>query len=429
MKKIKNIYYLIIILLVSSIVYYFLKNNYIYNSYKSYLENLKNEFYKLRDLGLDIRNYDIYQIKEIDKKHIIDVPNIRKNRESDIFKNKNAIGILLHNHIVIDFDYNDINNKYDSCEFIRKQLPQDTVIEKTPHGYHYYFENDLNINIFSFVKIIINNKKYTIDILGKNNIVTMSPTIINKKEYYWLNSPYTHQFAKLSNYNWIINYTDNKIYKKPYHKLNIKNAFIIINNFSLESEIIYHASEYTNTYMKLKFLNGTIYNFDNNYYFFTNDSFKKNTNKKYIYNKLFTILKQLNPSCIINLSVSCSNEFIRNSIIQINNCTLHKNLVHYKKDTDKKYFRDYIKSNYLLINTNKNIENNVTINELHDTKNDLLKEKNTYCDESVYLTILLSNKLQIPSACFSIIINHDELHKLLDSETRNNISYFLYSLF
>ncbi len=427
MKKIKNIYYLIIILLLSSIVYYFLKNNYIYDSYKAYLTNLKNEFHKLRDLGLDIRNYDIYQIKEIDKKHIIDVPNVRKNGEGDIFKNKNAIGILLHNHIVLDFDSKD--TIIESYEIIRKQLPQDTVIEKTPHGYHYYFENDLNIDIFSYVQITINNKKYPIDILGKNNIVTMTPTRINNKEYYWLNSPYTHQFVKLSNCSWIINHTDNKIYSKPYHKLNIKNAFIIINNFSLETEIIYHVSEYTNTDMKLKFLNGTIYNFDNNYYFFTNDSFKKNTNKKYIYNKLFTILKQLNSSCIINLSVSCSNEFIRNSIIQINNCTLHKNFLDYKKDTDKKYFRDYIKTNYLLINTNKNIENNVTINELHDAKNDLLKEKNTYCDESVYLTILLSNKLQIPSACFSIIINHDELHKKLDNETRNEISYFFYSLF
>ena len=414
MKKIKNIYYLIIILLVSSIVYYFLKNNYIYDSYKSYLTNLKNEFHKLRNLGLDIRNYNIYTIPEVSKKYIIDIKEIRKGGCTQ-FENKNSIGILLHNHIVLDFD---LKEWLESGETIRKKLPQNTVIEKTPNGYHYYFENDLNIDIHNYIQILIKNKPSSIDILGKNNIVTMTPTRINNKEYYWLNSPYTHQFAKLANYNWTLNLTKNS---KPFDiyftnincKINNKNSFIIIEDISIESEFFYILSNISNNLPTIKFLDGIIYNYDNNYYFLTNNSFKKYNNKKKLFNKLLNLLKKLNVSSIVDLSISYSNCFIENSIIQINNCILDNKYYHY---TNNKIFDNYIKNNYKLIKTNKEIDNTVIITHFGNKK-DLIKkieninnikyEKKIYCSESVYLCMLLSNELKISSLIISIVVDTD----------------------
>ena len=59
-------------------------------------------------------------------------------KENILFKNKNAIGYVPGKYIVLDIDTKDgINN----ANFLIDKVPKDTVSEKTPNGYHYYFEN------------------------------------------------------------------------------------------------------------------------------------------------------------------------------------------------------------------------------------------------------------------------------------------------
>ena len=281
-------------------------------------------------------------------------------------------------------------------------MPQNTVIEKTPNGYHYYFENDLDIDIHNYVQILLNNKPSSIDILGKNNIVTMTPTKINNEKYYWLNSPYTHKFEKLSNYNWILNLIkDSKPFDIHFTNLSYtiknKNSFIIIEDISIESEMFYILSNNVEKLPSIKFLNGIIYNYHNNYYFLTNNSFKKENNKKKLFYTLLNLLKKLNIQSIIDLSISYSNHFNKNNIIQINNCMLDNNFNHYNKN-DCEHFDKHLKSDHFLIKTNKLIHHNIKIinfnnkkyfiNKLENLKNEY-PEKITYCSENVYLTILL----------------------------------------
>ena len=104
-----------------------------------YMYRLKTDFYKLQDMGLNVKNYNMLYVEEIKKKYILKHVKLKKETIKSEFKNKNVIGFIPNNHIVLDIDTKD---GIQSADFLIEKIPKDTVYEKTPNGYHYYFEND-----------------------------------------------------------------------------------------------------------------------------------------------------------------------------------------------------------------------------------------------------------------------------------------------
>jgi hypothetical protein len=227
----------------------------------TYLYRLKQDFNTLKNMGINVKNYNLLYIEENKKKHIMNQLKLKsKNNTNNSFKNKNAIGFIPDKYVILDIDTKD---NIESADFLIDKVPKDTVYEKTPNGYHFYFENDTGKPIHTYVQLVINNVKYSVDILGIDSLVTMSPTCINGKDYYWINSIFTHKPAKLSDNTWITDLIKNN---KPFNRkfdgvnlsLNIKNAFIIIDNLHIESHIRFFLHN-TKTYSKkIKLLNGVI---------------------------------------------------------------------------------------------------------------------------------------------------------------------------
>ena len=204
---------------------------------------LKVDFYKLLDMGLGVKNYNIIYSKELEKKYIMNRKKIFKNSNTE-FKNKNVIGLTTDKYIVVDFD---TKKGAESADFLIKKMPKDTVLEKTPNGYHYYFENDTGKPIHTYVKISINKVKYSLDILGFDAIITISPSVVDGKDYYWINSIFTHTPAKLSENLWILDLIkDETPFFKRFDNINLslktKNAFIVIDDINIENSISVHFS-------------------------------------------------------------------------------------------------------------------------------------------------------------------------------------------
>ena len=148
-----------------------------------YMYRLKTDFYKLQHIGLNVKNYNILYYKELKKKYILNRLKLIKGSKNGEFKNKNVIGFIPENHIIIDIDTKD---RLKSADFLTDKIPKDTVSEKTPNGYHYYFENDTGKPIHTYVQLKINDEVYAVDILGVDSVVTMSPSNIEGKKYYWI---------------------------------------------------------------------------------------------------------------------------------------------------------------------------------------------------------------------------------------------------
>ena len=409
-----------------------------------YMYRLKTDFYKLQEMGLDVKNYNVLYSKELEKKYIMNTKKILKKPKGD-FKNKNAIGFISNKYIVVDIDYKD----YDigNPDFLIEKIPKDTVSEKTPNGYHYYFENDTGNPIHTYVQITIDKVKYSLDVMGFDALITMSPSRVNGKDYYWINSIFTHTPAKLSENLWILDLIkDEKPFFKRFNEMsiNIKNALLIINNIYIQDKFITYLK--TNEYSKkFKYLNGTVYNYNDNYYFLTDNSFSKYKNKKSLVEKLKNIITELKPSCIIDLSIIYSNYLKDDSIVQLKSSVINNDFKNYKNDRE---FPNYIETNSLYKKTKYLIEDTITIND-YDIKtltDDLQKQDHAYVNknnkilfgsESIYITILLSNYFNIPSLCFSAVCNINSFvkpdEKLVigkkDGKLSNNIITSFLSLF
>ena len=377
-----------------------------------YMYRLKTDFYKLRDLGIDVKNYNIVYSKELEKKYIMNKKKILEKPKCE-FKNKNVIGFVSDKYIVVDIDYKsyDIGNP----DFLIEKIPKDTVCEKTPNGYHYYFENDTGKPIHTYVQISINKVKNSLDIMGFDALVTMAPSRVNEKDYYWINSIFTHKPAKVSDNPWILDLIkDEKPFFKRFNEMsiNIKNALIIINNIYIQDKFITYLK--TNEYSKkFKYLNGTVYNYDNNYYFLTDNSFSKYKNKKKLLYQLMELVTKLKPTSIIDLSIVYSNYLKDNSIVQLKSCVVNNDFKNYK---NYELFDNYVETNLFYSKTKYLIEDTITINnyDIKTLTDNLKKEDYSYINknnkilfgsESIYITMILSNYFNIPSLSFSVVCN------------------------
>ena len=384
----------------------------------TYLYRLKRDFNTLKNMGINVKNYNLLYIEENKKKHIMNKTKIKNNKNNNIFKNKNSIGFIPDKYIILDIDTKD---DIESADFLIDKVPKDTVSEKTPNGYHFYFENDTGKPIYTYVQLVINNIKYSVDILGIDSLVTMSPTCINGKDYYWINSIFTHKPAKLSDNTWIIDLIKNN---KPFNRkfdgvnlsLNIKNAFIMVDDINIESQFRFlfgNTKEYSR---KIKFLNGVIYVYDNNYYFLTRSCFSKYKNKNFLFNKLKNIIQELSPSYIIDLNIVYSNYLKPESVIQLSSALIDNDYKNYKRND---IFVDYIKLVNIEKKTKYLIQDTITINDtknIHVQKliNNILNQSHNYNkifigSESIYLTMMLSNYFNIPCLCLGIVSNNSHI--------------------
>jgi hypothetical protein len=142
-------------------------------------------------------------------------------------------------------------------------------------------------------------------------------------------------------------------------------------------------------------------------------------------------ISELKPSCIIDLSFLYSNYLKNKSLIQIKSTVIDNDYKNYKYNN---YFPNEVECKLPYKKTNYLLEDTITI-KTHDIKNilsDILKEGNNdnasneintesiisnknkkfiFGPESIYISILLSNSLNIPCFPFSIVINTIEIKK------------------
>ena len=414
-----------------------------------YMYRLKTDFYKLRDMGINVKNYNILYFEEFKKKHIMNFSKLKNSKHTE-FKNKNGIGMITDKYVVLDFD---TKKGIENADFLIEKIPKDTVCEKTPNGYHYYFENDTGKPVYTYIQLVINDIKYSIDVLGVDNLVITSPTNVNGKDYYWINSIYTHKAAKLSENTWILDFIENGK-NKPFHRkfnninlsLNIKNAFIVIDDLNIENNIRFTLGMMLEYSRKIKLLNGVIYVYDDNFYFLTRGSFSKYKNKKTLIEKLKNIITELKPSCIVDLSIIYSNYLKSENIFQITSAVIHNDFKNYKNDRE---FPNYIETTNIYKKTKYLIKDTITITNYDTTKATAITKEtttdaiqNTFRknnvnkiltgNESIYIAILLSNYFNILCITLGVISSHsddpEESSKSLNQASHKMINT-IFSLF
>lgn len=425
--KIVRVVFLLVIVAALIIILYLLYRGI---SNALYISKLKTDFYKLQEMGLNVKNYNIVYLKKIKKKKIPKMFYLLNEKKKAEFMNKNFIGFFPDKYIVLDIDMKD-NIK--SPDFLIDKIPKDTVVEKTPNGYHYYFENDTGNPVYHYVQLDIDGESYSIDILGVGSLVTMAPSCIDGKSYYWINSIFTHKPAKLSENMWILDLIKNN---KPFRSIfdglsfsiDIKNTFVIIDNLHIEDQIRFILQNTTIYYKKIKLLNGTIYLYDDNFYFMTNNSFNTYKNKKKMLYEISETIRKLNPSCIVDLSIIYSNYLPQNKIFHINSCIISNDFKNYKYNND---LPNYIEINNIYKKTNYFIPDTITIVKYDSTifkneKYELIKNDKTnkviIGSESIYIAILLSNYFNIPCLCIASTYSehNDDIYNIINNESKNN---------
>lgn len=410
----------------------------------TYMQRLKHDFYELQAMGVEIQNFNLFYCSESKRKWPANPIKIRNKKKIE-FKNKNAIGMISDKYVVLDFDTKD---HLPQADFILDMIPKDTACEKTPNGYHYYFENDTGKILKTRIQVTINEVKYALDVLGNDSLVFMSPTCINGKNYYWINSIFTHKPAKLSENMWIFDIIkDTKPFYRMFDsvdvKLNITNALIIADNVYIESQIRFILGNKKQYSKKMKYMNGYIYVFDGNYFFLTNSSFKKTKNKTYLLNKMRELVVKINPSCIVDLSVMNSNYYKPNSVFQISSVMIengYKNYKNYKNITT--HIDNYIKvdkslthkTKYLIQDTitivNPYANANANANTIISAESISPTSRILSGSESIYISLLLSEEFNIPNVTLGIIEEKDTNDSRSTSiETSDKIFHSFMALF
>jgi len=203
-------YVCIFVAIILLLVYAYLSSDYYYIHVV-----LKTAFEQLtdgddfRELNPDI-NWKVINM-EIDgyinnKKIVTNLPKYETANSAHArheFEYKNTLAAYLNNVVVFDIDSNEplviTGASGMDDKPIDQYLPKDTVIAKSPHGYHYYFYNDTDTPISCYVGLMMNGVKYPIDLLtGRKQLIFMPPTRIETACYRWINPPTTHKIAPIS---------------------------------------------------------------------------------------------------------------------------------------------------------------------------------------------------------------------------------------
>jgi hypothetical protein len=172
----------------------------------------------------------------------------------------------------------------------------------------------------------------------------------------------------------------------------------------------------------MKYLNGYIYVFDDNYFFLTNSSFKKTKNKTYLLNKMRELVVKIHPSCIVDLSVMNSNYYKPNSVFQISSAAIDSTYTNYKNYKNiTRHIDNYIevdkslthKTKYLtrdtitIVNPYANANANANANTIISAESISPTSRILSGSESIYISLLLSSEFNIPNVTLGIIEEKD----------------------
>ena len=395
---------------------------YLYVTSEHYYINhvLRNAFHELND-GDSVRalNPDItWKVinMEIDgyineKKIVTNLPDYNVANSANAkneFENKNTIAAFLNNVVVFDIDSNDplilagASGGMDEKP-IDQYLPQDTVIVKTPHGRHVFFENDTGTPIPCYVGLRINGVKYPIDLLsGHKQLIFLPPTRIESACYRWINSPMTHKMAPISKH---LNILDLFAYTKEFNiqpetpnrciSNSIPNLLCIVWDFKIIYELKYKCI--STTFEKVHVNDHEmLYRTKNTYYLLLKHAPLKHYTAPQFINHIEKLMKKHNINGgIVHLCSGTTRNPTR-SIMQFESCQLHN-------------YRKYglhspsVNAEQTLVQTSAFTSQPAIIissDILHETNfYDNEQESNMIVNEDMFLIMELSNKTQIPCVC------------------------------
>lgn len=315
------------------------------------------------------------------------------SKSSKKFKFKNSIGLILNKLIVLDIDS---NIKYSFLQY----LPNNTVITKTPRGYHYYFFNNININVENHIALNYKNRIYPIDLFSGNQLCITPPTIINNKEYKWINDISNVKILNISDYYWIIElFKFTKIFKSvnlklKFKKLPYQNTCIFLWDRFCKNEFkkYFSYSNITN-YKSIKNI-CQIITIHNNHFLLMETHPKYYNNINNLLNKLIPILKSLSIKNIIDISTVGGFNYKIGSVLQINNIKIDYNIY----NSNKKYTNNKIISSKCLIDITKNYTPEIIyITKYFNLPNKYIKLSGEDC----FVSTILSNKLNLK--CMNLI--------------------------
>lgn len=418
--KIDTIYVCIIAVIICILIYAYITSDYYYINVV-----LKNAFNQLNDsdafrkLNPDINwkvinmNIDGY----INHKKI--VTNLPKHtiansvHAKNEFENKNTLAAYLNNVVVFDIDSNEplfitgASGMEDKP--IDQYLPKDTVIAKSPHGYHYYFYNDTDTPISCYVGLLMNNVKYPIDLLtGHKQLIFMPPTRIESACYRWINSPVTHRIAPISQHSRIL---DLFAYTKEFEihpetpnlciSNSIPNLLCIVWDFHIIFQLKYKC---INSAFEKLYVNNheMLYRTRSTYYLFIkHDPMKKYTAQQFIHH-VEKIMQQysINGGIVHLCSGTCRDP--KNSIVQFNSCHVHNH-------TNHRLHHSLVRAEQTLVQTSA-----FTTSPAMAISSDILHEESFYemdddnnemiVNEDMFIIFELSNKTRVPCVCLMQVI-------------------------
>ena len=375
----------------------------IFNIYKI---NLLYNFLKLKILKpkLDIININCNIIK------IKDNEKIKKNfSENEIiskfsrnFTGKSIIGLITNKLIILDID------STENFSFLNN-LPNDTVITKTPRGYHYYFYNDTDLSINSYIHLNYYNKQYPIDLFSDQRFIILPPSKINNKDYNWVNNIFDYKIINISDYLWVLKLFSNTppflkkikknddIYSGPMNIFNKNCRAIVIWDYYSKSEFLslinyLNFEDYYNNKELFQILK-----IKNNFIFLMNTHPKDYNNYIFLIDLLKDTYKRLNVNQILDLSTIGANDKKIGTIYQIKNCIIdwpNQNKIYLKNEfiLPLKYFST---KNILISKYFKNFTN---------FQNELV-----YGEDS-FITIIISNLLKIPNICLGGVSDNNSFY-------------------
>jgi hypothetical protein len=123
------------------------------------------------------------------------------------------------------------------------------------------------------------------------------------------------------------------------------------------------------------------------------------------------LVVQINPSCIVDLSVMDSNYYKPNSILQISSAIIDNSYKNYKNITINQ-INNYVEIDKSVTNKTKYmIQDTITITN-QDTKSTISDDENSKPriltgSESIYISLLLSSEFNIPNTTLGIIEEKD----------------------
>ncbi len=417
--KMDAMYVCIIVVIIAILIYAYITSDYYYIHVV-----LKNAFDQLndgdafRELNPDI-NWKVINM-EIDgyinnKKIVTNLPKYEvantKHSKSE-FKNKNTLASYLNNVVVFDIDSNEplfiTGASGMDDKPIDQYLPKDTVIAKSPHGYHYYFYNDTGAPISCYVGLMMNGVKHPIDLLtGHKQLIFMPPTRIESACYRWINSPVTHRIAPISQHARILDlfaYTKEFEIQPETPNMCISNSIPHLLCIVWEFHIIYQLKyKCISTAFEKLHVNDheMLYRTQTTYYLFMKHAPLKNYTAQQFINRVDKIMQQYSiTGGIVHLCSGTARDPQR-SIVQFNSCHVHNHTTH-------RLQRPLVRAEHTLVQTSE-----FTTDPVMAISRDILHEEsfyemdddgNTIVNEDMFMILELSNKTRVPCVCLMQII-------------------------